>query len=672
MYCSVGLVALGSLFAIPVVRVALRVEASWAGKVSKYRLSAWVGNANATRQETRATQNEAQPVSATATIDNLEVSEWRGEARIITTKASRLPGSRPAGQSVLKYLVEQSSCLNSGEESQPTSVEGRLAVHRRTDRQTRRVNTSSKKSAEQKRARQDQAGLETTAQDSVACRMTARLVGQSGEVAMRTRREGAVRDQTWVTSNPREMQGSRGTQSRLDRGATQPKISISRLFQPMAGSYLFSDCLSSVSVRLSPLGLSALVRLPVCSGPSVSQFCLAGSLCVSFSFSLPKLWWVGVAPSPGPPFPNGPPSRIVNTVVSQSASPVACLIVCLRVCVGVCVSPSYPATRTRLWWAPSSHSPAQSRSDPGQVQSRWSNPIQAQPASPGSFLPVQFRKETPISLASSRLFLLAHSRSVWVSRFLRSLFFFQPSPSHDPEGEQTDAETLLLLVSQVFSILYTTFYPNQCRPARPHRTAPRTTSYLTASSANPRSSPCLDPSVRWTLAPRLGLLLPISVPLRVPHSLLFCACVRPLLHLQRAPTDCRPNPQRAGPPASLISPPSTGRVLVTVGLVSVHPTPTELLEATAPGPSCPHPRPGLGKVQSCPCQLVLLLFRPVLSHNQGLSYPLLWHTTPRHATPLHLKTSWLDAVQPASRPPSLQLRGPEVPMMVHRNSSPSN
>lgn len=203
------------------------------------------------------------------------------------------------------------------------------------------------------------------------------------------------------------------------------------------------------------------VCLPVCSA------WLSGHLSVCpFLFSSQAL----VVGGCGPP-PLDPPSPMAQSYTQycgvQSASPVACLRYC--VCVCACVCPSYPATRTRLWWAMSSHSQPRSRSDPGQVQSRWSNPIQAQPASPGSFLPVQFRKETPISLASSRLFLLAHSRSVWVSRFLRSLFFFQPSPSHDPEGEQTDAETLLLLVSQVFSILYTTSYPNQCRPARPHR-----------------------------------------------------------------------------------------------------------------------------------------------------------------------------------------------------------
>lgn len=111
-----------------------------------------------------------------------------------------------------------------------------------------------------KRARQDQAGLETAAQDVVVCRMLAQLVAQSGEVAMRTRREGAVQDQTWVTSNPRERQGSRDTQSRLDRGATQRKSP-----SPVSSSQwpaLISVCLWSV-------------RLPVSLSPS---------LCVVFFF----------------------------------------------------------------------------------------------------------------------------------------------------------------------------------------------------------------------------------------------------------------------------------------------------------------------------------------------------------------------------------------------------
>lgn len=77
---------------------------------------------------------------------------------------------------------------------------------------------------------------------------------------MRTRREGAVQDQTWVTSNPRERQGSRDTQSRLDRGATQRKSP-----SPVSSSQwpaLICVCLWSV-------------RLPVSLSPS---------LCVVFFF----------------------------------------------------------------------------------------------------------------------------------------------------------------------------------------------------------------------------------------------------------------------------------------------------------------------------------------------------------------------------------------------------
>lgn len=148
--------------------------------------------------------------------------------------------------------------------------------------------------AGQERARQDQAGLETTAQDVVACRMLARPLAQSGEVAMRTRREGAVQDQTWVTSNPRERQGSRGTQSRLDRGATQRKSPspVSSSQWPALISCSCSVCRSSV-------------RLPVSLSHSLHGclslacvFSSSSSVCVPLILSS-KLWWVGVAP-PGP------------------------------------------------------------------------------------------------------------------------------------------------------------------------------------------------------------------------------------------------------------------------------------------------------------------------------------------------------------------------------------
>lgn len=160
---------------------------------------------------------------------------------------------------------------------------------------------SGRRVAGQKRARQDQAGLETTAQDVVARRMLARPVAQSGEVAMRTRREGAVQDQTWVTSNPRERQGSRGTQSRLDRGATQRKS------PSPASSSQWPSLISALSVRPS----ARFFSLPAfCLRSSLSSFSplapgsFSLSVCVCPSYSLPSFWWVGVAP-PGPPPPSG-------------------------------------------------------------------------------------------------------------------------------------------------------------------------------------------------------------------------------------------------------------------------------------------------------------------------------------------------------------------------------
>lgn len=201
--------------------------------------------------------------------------------------------------------------------------------------------------AGQKRARQDQAGLETTAQDVVARRMLARPLAQSGEVAMRTRREGAVQDQTWVTSNPRELQGSRGTQSRLDRGAAQRKS------PSPASSSQWPALISAVSVVHPSARFSlCLLRLLwlLLSGPR-------RPLCgVSLPFSS-KLWWVVCAHPPGPPPPSRPQS-LVNTVVS---SPVACLLYCVSL-------PCHPA-RLSLSLGSVHSVPAQSRSDP--MQSRF-------------------------------------------------------------------------------------------------------------------------------------------------------------------------------------------------------------------------------------------------------------------------------------------------------------
>lgn len=181
---------------------------------------------------------------------------------------------------------------------------------------------------------------------------------------MRTRREGAVQDQTWVTSNPRELQGSRGTQSRLDRGATQRKS------PSPASSSQWPALISAVSV----------VR------PS-ARFCLLwlllSSLCVSLSFSS-KLWWVPrwcVAPPWTSPSLKAP--VVVNTVVS---SPVACLLYC--VCVPALPCPPGQALSLSLGSVQSV--PAQSRSDP--KQSRF-NPA-SQPVLV-LVLPVPIQKRNP-------------------------------------------------------------------------------------------------------------------------------------------------------------------------------------------------------------------------------------------------------------------------------------
>lgn len=85
---------------------------------------------------------------------------------------------------------------------------------------------------------------------------------------MRTRREGAVQDQTWVTSNPRERQGSRGPQSGLDRGATQRKS------PSPASSSQWPALISRLSV---------VCRLSVCPFLSFLSGFGSGSLTLSFS-----------------------------------------------------------------------------------------------------------------------------------------------------------------------------------------------------------------------------------------------------------------------------------------------------------------------------------------------------------------------------------------------------
>lgn len=200
---------------------------------------------------------------------------------------------------------------------------------------------------------------------------------------MRTRREVAVRDQTWVTSNPREMQGSRGTQSRLDRGATQRKS------PSPASSNQWPALISPLTVCRPSLGLSALVCQSVLSG------CLAISLsfCVSLSFLFPSLALVGGC---GPP-PLVPPSPMVAQSYSQYCCGVqSCqsrsLPYCVCACVCVCVSPSYPATRTRLWVGSVQSVPAQVpiRPRPGPIQVVQSNPS---PASPVQVPSCQFNSE---------------------------------------------------------------------------------------------------------------------------------------------------------------------------------------------------------------------------------------------------------------------------------------
>lgn len=197
---------------------------------------------------------------------------------------------------------------------------------------------------------------------------------------MRTRREGAVQDQTWVTSNPRELQGSRGTQSRLDRGATQRKS------PSPASSSQWPPLISAVSV-VRPSARFSVFWLLLCACPSHSLPSFGG-------------WCVAPWTSPSLKAP-----VVVNTVVS---SPVACLLYCVSL-------PCHPARLSGL--RPVSPSPVPIRPKAVRVQS-------SQPASPSPSPASSIQKRTPISLASPRLFLLAHSRSVWVSRVV----FFLPSP----------------------------------------------------------------------------------------------------------------------------------------------------------------------------------------------------------------------------------------------------
>lgn len=89
-----GLVALGSLFVTPVTKVALRVEAFWAGKVSSICLGS---DANATRQRQGHTERGAVGLSDNTSYASARASARRGRN---TFEASRL-----------------ASCLTSGEQS---------------------------------------------------------------------------------------------------------------------------------------------------------------------------------------------------------------------------------------------------------------------------------------------------------------------------------------------------------------------------------------------------------------------------------------------------------------------------------------------------------------------------------------------------------------------------
>jgi hypothetical protein len=184
---------------------------------------------------------------------------------------------------------------------------------------------------------------------------------------------------------------------------------------------------------------SIVCRLPV-------SFSLRPSLSDLFR-ALPG-WWGG---------PHPPPLAEGFGLVCDSVSPlVAYCVYPLCTLPYLCTSPGYhpPPLPGRLCGEPPSSqcqpSLDQTQSSPGgPIQS---HPIQPTPSQSWSLLPVQFRKETPISLASPRLLLLAHSRSVWV---LRSLFFFTtlPHPTILEGHRPTTTETLLV---PQYSILYIT------------------------------------------------------------------------------------------------------------------------------------------------------------------------------------------------------------------------